>query len=264
MTGDIRSTGDVAAIAGRIRLALREAGSSERAAHEKRYLRSDLEHYGVPVPTVRGIVKRAVSETVTAEPGLLPRTRVLDLAAALWQVEVHECRLAAALLLDAGTGYLAASDTEVLERLIREARTWALVDVLAGSVAGHLLLRFPAVESDYRRWSRAEDQWVRRSGVLAFLQAVRKEEHVDRYLPVVTAIADPMLEDPRFFVRKAIGWVLREAGKRRPDAVFAWLAPRADRISGVTVREAVRYLTPGQREELLLRLPGRRGRAPAG
>jgi 3-methyladenine DNA glycosylase AlkD len=264
VTGGAPSSGDVVAISGRIRRTLREAGSPERAAHEKRYLKSDLEHYGVPVPTVRGIARRAMGEIVTAKPGPQARTRVLDLAGALWQVEVHECRLAAALLLDAGTGYLAASDTDVLERLIREARTWALVDVLAGSVAGHLLLRFPAVESDCLRWSRDEDQWVRRSGVLAFLQAVRKEDHVDRYLPVVTAIADPMLEDRRFFVRKAIGWVLREAGKRRPDAVFAWLAPRADRISGVTVREAVRYLTPEQREELLRRHPARRGRAAAG
>ena len=53
-----------------------------------------------------------------------------------------------------------------------------------------------------------------------------------------------MLEEREFFIRKAIGWVLREAGKRRPDEVVAWLAPRTDRASGVTMREAVKYLPP--------------------
>jgi 3-methyladenine DNA glycosylase AlkD len=233
-------------IADDLRLALRDAGSADRAQNEKRYLRSDLEHYGVPVPTVRTLVRR----TLRDHPGLT-RAQLLDLAAALWRIEVHECRLAAAVLLEAGVDRLAARDARVLLDLIREARTWALVDVLAGSVAGRLLLRYPAVETDYRQWSTEEDQWVRRSGVLAFLQAVRQEEHIDRYLPVVTVIADPLLEDRRFFVGKAIGWVLREAGRRRPDQVYEWLLPRAGRASGVTVREAARHLPVEQREALL-------------
>jgi 3-methyladenine DNA glycosylase AlkD len=47
-----------------------------------------------------------------------------------------------------------------------------------------------------------------------------------------------MLDDDEFFIRKAIGWVLRDAAKKRPDLVYAWLAPRAARASGLTVREA--------------------------
>jgi 3-methyladenine DNA glycosylase AlkD len=219
--------------------AFRAAGDPRRAEHEKRYLRSEIEHYGVPVPAVRRVVRAFTRHN----PGLT-RTELLAVARSLWATRVHECRLAAALLLEARTDLLASRDTAVLEELIRESGTWALVDVLAGNAAGHLLLRLPVVESEYRRWAADEDQWVRRSGVLAFLQAVRQDAHVDRYLPVVTEIADPLLEDRRFFVRKAIGWVLREGGKRRPDLVFEWLRPRAGRVSGVTLREAVRYLPP--------------------
>jgi 3-methyladenine DNA glycosylase AlkD len=60
-----------------------------------------------------------------------------------------------------------------------------------------------------------------------------------------------MLEEREFFIRKAIGWVLREASKRRPDLVYAWIAPRAGRASGVTIREAVKYLPSAQRDEIL-------------
>jgi 3-methyladenine DNA glycosylase AlkD len=59
-----------------------------------------------------------------------------------------------------------------------------------------------------------------------------------------------MLDEKEFFIRKAIGWVLREAGKTRPDEVYEWLAPRVDRASGVTLREAVKYLRPDQRARL--------------
>jgi 3-methyladenine DNA glycosylase AlkD len=63
--------------------------------------------------------------------------------------------------------------------------------------------------------------------------------------------ADAMLDEKEFFIRKAIGWVLRETGKTRPDEVYEWLAPRIGRASGVTVREAVKYLTPEQRRMLM-------------
>jgi 3-methyladenine DNA glycosylase AlkD len=73
--------------------------------------------------------------------------------------------------------------------------------------------------------------------------------------------ADQLLDEREFFIRKAIGWVLRETGKRRPDLVAAWLAPRTGRASGVTVREAVKPLPPAQREELLAAYRARRPRA---
>lgn len=75
-----------------------------------------------------------------------------------------------------------------------------------------------------------------------------------------------MLEETEFFIRKAIGWVLREQSKREPDRVFKWLegAPpdgraRITRASGVTVREAVKYLKAAQRDQLLLDRRRRKG-----
>jgi 3-methyladenine DNA glycosylase AlkD len=70
-----------------------------------------------------------------------------------------------------------------------------------------------------------------------------------------------MLAEREFFIRKAIGWVLREAGKRRPGEVVAWLGPRTDRASGVTVREAVKYLPAEDAERLL---SAYRSKRPAG
>jgi 3-methyladenine DNA glycosylase AlkD len=60
-----------------------------------------------------------------------------------------------------------------------------------------------------------------------------------------------MLEERQFFIRKAIGWVLRETSKRRPDEVYRWIAPRTHRASGVTMREAVKYLDAGRADRLM-------------
>ena len=63
--------------------------------------------------------------------------------------------------------------------------------------------------------------------------------------------ADAMLDETEFFIRKAIGWVLRETSKKRPKEVFDWIAPRTHRASGVTMREALKYLDPRRADRLM-------------
>jgi 3-methyladenine DNA glycosylase AlkD len=219
---------------------LRAAGTPERAEHERRYLKSELEHYGV---TVFGIRCIALAARRPADRGEL-----LTLVDALWARPVHECRRAAVELLERDVGLLEAGDLALIERLLRESRTWALVDDLAANVAGPLVERRPELESTLDRWAADDDFWIRRSALLANLLALRRGEgdfeRFGRY-------ADAMLEEKEFFIRKAIGWVLRDTARKRPDLVFAWLEPRAGRASGVTVREAVKPLSEGQRQAIL-------------
>ncbi len=89
---------------------------------------------------------------------------------------------------------------------------------------------------------------MRRSALLALLLPLRRGEgDFERF----SRYADAMLDEREFFIRKAIGWVLREASKKQPDRVYAWLEPRAGRASGITVREAVKYLSEAQRETIM-------------
>jgi 3-methyladenine DNA glycosylase AlkD len=60
-----------------------------------------------------------------------------------------------------------------------------------------------------------------------------------------------MLDEREFFIRKAIGWVLRDTGRKRPDLVYEWLLPRAARASGVTIREALKPLSAAQRAAII-------------
>ena len=241
----------ITTLAAELEAELRAIGSEERAMQEKAYLKSDLEFLGAGFWEVG----RRVKELTKAEP--MAHDDAVALATALWTKPVFELRAAAVEVLSRRERVLDADDLPLLEQFIRESGTWALVDGLAGDVASSIVARHPAASGPILdRWAADDLFWVRRSALLAELKPLKGGAPFDRF----ARHADGMLGEREFFIRKAIGWVLREAGKRRPDEVIAWLAPRTGRASGVTMREAVRYLPADWSSALMA---GYRAKQPA-
>ncbi|HRC62260.1 MAG TPA: DNA alkylation repair protein [Dehalococcoidia bacterium] len=222
---------------------LRRLGRPERAASERRYLKSDLEFIGVDAAGMRSVLRAYLQAR-----DRLDHDALVELVGALWDRPIHERRALAVSLLERQRRLLGAEDLPLLERLLRDALTWAYVDALAVHVVGWLVERHPELSATLDRWAADPDFWIRRSALLALLPPLRRGtgdfERFARY-------ADAMLEEREFFIRKAIGWVLREASKSQPELVYAWVAPRTHRTSGVTIREAVKYLPKAQRAALL-------------
>lgn len=209
----------------------------------KRYLKSELVFLGADTRAVRETVRSALKGAPS-----LDRRGLLALVDALWVRGVFELRAVAVEALRTRSALLGVGDFRLIERLLRDSHTWALVDFLAVQIAGPLVVCFPRLAAVLDRWAGDRDFWVRRAAMLALLLPLRRGEgDFERF----SRYADGMLEEKEFFIRKAIGWVLREVAKKRPALVNAWLAPRTHRASGVTVREAVRYLPPARREALL-------------
>ena len=212
---------------------LKSAGTPDRAAAEKRYLKSDMVFLGATLGDMRRVAK------AVAQGENLEHDRLTCLVEELWSKPVFDRRMVAVILLELHATKLGPRDLPLIEGLIRESRTWALVDGLAAHVVSEMALRH-RIKGKLDRWARDEDFWVRRSSLLAELKPLK---HGAPFEPFA-ARADAMLEETEFFIRKAIGWVLREMSKRRPQEVYEWLAPRTHRASGVTMREAVKYLEP--------------------
>ena len=234
---------DLVGLADHIDSGLRARATPGRAEHERAYLRSSLEHYGTGVPAIR-----AVAREVNRRHPAMTRDELTVLVAALWSTPVHERRMASVELLVLFGDRLGPADAALLEQLLRESRTWALVDGLATSVVGRLVERFPELGLVLDRWAVDGDFWIRRAALLALLPGLRRGEgDFDRF----SRYADAMLDEREFFVRKAIGWVLRDTARKRPDLVHQWLLPRAARASGVTIREAVKPLSEAQRASVL-------------
>lgn len=232
--------------------ALRPFGTPERAAGTSAYLKSDLEFFGVTVPDMR----RVVTSALRGQPGL-DGAAVLAWAAALWREPVFERRIAAVELLAQAVRRLTAADLVAVEALIRDAGTWALVDGLACNVAGAVAFRDPAASWPLiDGWAGDTDFWVRRSALLALLPGVRSgKPDLARF----TGYAESMIAEREFFIRKAIGWVLREIARRDPEFTARWTENHLRQMSGVTFREAVRRL-PASETERLMHLRRARGR----
>ena len=229
-------------LADEIRGDLEAAGNPDRAVAEQAYLKSELRHLGTSVPATRSVAEAARR----AHPDLT-HDQVVELVELLWAEPVHECRAVCGELLVAYHDRLGPDDIARLERLLRGSRTWALVDGLAANVVGRLVEAHHELTDVLDRWAADPDFWIRRSALLALLVPLREGRgdfaRFGRY-------ADAMLDEREFFIRKAIGWVLRDTGRRRPDLVFEWLLPRAARLSSVTLREALKPLSPAQRARI--------------
>ena len=201
---------------------LSAVSTPERADKERAYLKSDLVHLGVDVPAIRKIAKAFAR----AHP--MDRAALIALADALWSEGIFELRSVAVELLTFRAGELEPVDLPRIEALLRESRTWALVDPLSIAAVGTMVVRHPELGGELDRWAEDDDFWIRRSAMLALLRPLRKGggdwERFLRY-------ADAMLDEKEFFIRKAIGWILREAGKHRADEIDAWLAPPIPSLS---------------------------------
>ncbi|MWA03738.1 DNA alkylation repair protein [Actinomadura sp. LD22] len=225
---------------------LRAQADPVRADSERRYLKSDLAHIGVPVPALRKVALSAVR----VRPA---RHELLGLVDALWTATddgrpVHEARMAAVEVLAKRVESLEPGDLAVAERLIRDSESWAQVDHLAEKVVGRLVLRHPGLGTALDAWVRDPYMWIRRTSLLALLPGVRAgTPDLDR----LTRYGDILIDEKEFFIRKALGWVLRELSKKDPDWVTAWVEQHIAHVSGVTMREAVRRLPAPEADRLL-------------
>lgn len=227
-----------------------QAGDPDRAAFEKGYHKSALRFHGVDAKTIRtaaAAFKRAHRN--------LSRDQLLALVAALWDTTWFDLRSVGLELLQRHHRLLVPADIDLLEDLLRRSRGWAHVDWLSTGIIGPLVERAPELLDRLDAWSKDDDFWVRRASMLALLMPLRRGagdfERFARY-------ASPMLEEREFFIRKAIGWILREVSKKRPELAQAFLAANIDRVSGLTLREGSKYLPAPQRERLLARYQARK------
>ena len=217
-----------------LRRRLATKGTRDRAEGEKKYLKSDLTHLGVRVPDVRAIAGQWVRE----HEGLT-RDELLGLVGLAWETDVFELRSVTIAILERRRDLLRAADMKALENLLRIARTWAHIDWLSTAVVGDVVARYRTARRVLDRWARDDDFWVRRAAMLALLPRLREGEGDWEGF---VALAVPMLGDKEFFIRKAIGWVLRDTSKKRPALVRAFVDEHEDRMSGLTRREATKYL----------------------
>ena len=224
----------VAALLSQIEAALRPLADVSQATPMRAYMLDQFAFLGI-----RATPRR---QALRGLPRLSHWTalELLALAEALWDLPEREFQYVAVDLLAKHHRQLDVDSLPRLLQLVQRHAWWDTVDGLAG-VVGDILLRARAGERDVQRHMDAclsdSNLWVRRVAMLHQLgwKAQTDEARLLRYALSLAPESD-------FFIRKAIGWALRDYARTSPEAVRAFLAKHVQRLSGLTRREAGKHL----------------------
>ena len=216
-----------------IEAALRAQADAQQAVPMKAYMLGQFEFLGIRAGPRRDALKGLMKFTGTAD-------ELLALAEALWRLPEREFRYVAVDLLAKHHKRLEVSALPRILQLVQTDAWWDTVDGLAG-VVGDIWLRAKTTQADVQeRMDEClmyPDVWVRRVAMLHQL-GWREQTDQDRLFRYALTLA----AEKDFFIRKAIGWALRDHARTRPDAVRAFLAQHAEQLSGLTRREAGKHL----------------------
>jgi 3-methyladenine DNA glycosylase AlkD len=225
-------------LAARIRSGLAEIADPERAPAMQAYMKSAMPYLGVS----------------TAPRRVFCKTLFADLAwddAAAWQADVLEVWRGAqfreerycALELTrvrAARRFQTVDALPLYEEMIVTGAWWDFVDEIAGNRLGPILRADPAaMKPAMLEWACCADMWKRRSAILCQLGA--KEATDAAFLFACIA---PSLSSKEFFLRKAIGWALRQYARTDPLLVADYVARHAGELSSLSKREAMKHIGP--------------------
>lgn len=149
----------------------------------------------------------------------------------------HEEKYLALRILNGYPKHRISKAIELYELLLESCWNWDLVDGIAGGSVGRLLLKDKSLESYLIKWAGSENFWMRRSAIIGQLKLKRQTNTA-----LLFGFCEQMAHEKEFFIRKAIGWALREYAKTDPMAVKQFVEKMGEKLSGLSRREAMKHL----------------------
>lgn len=209
-----------------------EAADPARAEQMRAYMKDVAPFLGLTSP-VRRVLARSVLAG-TARPGEADCTAV---ALRCWQLPEREYQYFAVDLLRRHLRECSSGFLPVARHLVETRSWWDTVDPLAAHVVGGLVAADPALKADMDTWIEDGNLWVART---ALLHQLRYGDATDG--DRLFAYCRRQAGHRDFFIRKAIGWCLREYARTDPDAVREFVALERTRLSPLSVREALKNI----------------------
>ncbi|MEU2157054.1 DNA alkylation repair protein [Streptomyces sp. NPDC019396] len=208
------------------------AADPARAVEAAAYMKHVAPFLGLRTPD-----RRALSRTVLRGTPRPDETDCTAIALRCWDLPEREYHYFAADYLRRWVGHCSPGFLPVVRHLLVTVSWWDTVDTLAAHVVGPLVAADPALVSVMDEWIEDDNLWIARTALLhqlrykadtdagrLFRYCLRQSDHTD------------------FFIRKAIGWSLREYAKTDPDAVRAFVDEAHDRLAPLSVREALKNI----------------------
>ncbi|MFJ5305087.1 DNA alkylation repair protein [Streptomyces sp. NPDC088350] len=210
------------------------AADPERAAPMRAYMKDVAPFLGLPTP-----LRRALSRTVLEGTPRPDEADCVAIALRCWELPEREYQYFAVDYLRGHVQRCTSGFLPVARYLVSTVPWWDTVDALASHVVGGLVAADPKLQADMDEWIVDDDLWVART---ALLHQLRYKEHTDTERLFAYCLRQS--GHPDFFIRKAIGWCLREYAWTDPEAVRGFLAREKGRFAPLSVREALKNIGP--------------------
>ncbi len=224
---------------------LRGSANAARAESYQRYFKEPVNYFGLDTQGARRVKEELLAQ--------VEGSWTIDDAVRFCKAMVRDPHMESR-----GIGY------QVVAHFVAEARpellddlhhwlehtcgNWGLVDNLAPSVVAPLLELHPDLIPTVVSWTDSPNQWVRRGAVVAFVPLVRKKRS---YRTTAYRIAVRLFDDEEDLIHKAVGWLLREAGKPDQKRLESFLLKHGPKIPRTTVRYAIERFPKQERQRLL-------------
>jgi 3-methyladenine DNA glycosylase AlkD len=215
---------------------LQKAGNKERAEHSARYFKTGKGEYGegdmfagLTVPVVRSVAKRYRDLPIADVEKLL-------------HSPIHEYRLTALIILTYKK--LTKDIVDLYLRNTKYINNWDLVDLSSHEILGTYLLDKP--RSILYGLAKSKNIWERRIAVISTFAFLRSSDYADSM-----KLAELLLHDPHDLMHKAVGWMLREVGKRNENVLVDYLSTRYKTMPRTMLRYAIEKFPPARRQKYL-------------
>lgn len=195
------------------------------------YMKNHFDFYGV-----KSVLRKELMQNTITKKEKPSKQKAYKLAKLLWNDKHRELQYVAIELLAWYKKETEEKDIEFIEELLTTKSWWDTVDFLSAHLVGNYFSVYPKKrDAICKKWSNSNNMWLQRSVILSQLKY--KDKTDSKFL---FHYCEKHKEDKEFFIRKAIGWALREYSKTNPKAVQRFV--KNTNLSNLSVKEASKYL----------------------
>jgi 3-methyladenine DNA glycosylase AlkD len=208
------------------------ASDASIAAKQSAYMRNLFPFLGVQKP-----LKDQLQRPIFKEHCPTHEKELINTLKILWDQEAREYQYSACDLAIYAKKLWTPAIFATFEKMIRQKSWWDTVDDIAANLIGKLLLKHPELVTTMDDWIQDECLWIRRTALIYQL-TWKQETDAGRLL----RYCETTMHEKDFFIRKAIGWALRQYSKTQPQVVKKFIQKNRSSLSPLSIREGSKYL----------------------
>ena len=218
---------------------LKRLADPARAPAMAAYMKTAQPFFGVSTPVRTAMLKQIGDQFAPPDQKLYARSVM-----ALWKLPHREERYCAITFARRYEQFITSESLPLYERMIREGAWWDFVDEIAVNLVGGVYANFRAQTRPLiERWIDDDHMWIRRTALLSHLKHKRETDAAQLFKHCLKRA-----DESEFFIRKAIGWALREYSKTDPRAVRTFLKTNRKQLSNLSYTEGSKHLARGRRQ----------------